>query len=162
VTGPSEAVIFGFGTHFDARVALLRAVTEHNQFMPFVPEAQAASAGTFARWAQQARVEHERYLTPAEGVAPRTLSDFPRQAGADLREDVERCVEVARRHGLETLVLDQTRPDTEIAVVKVIVPGLRHFWARLGPGRLYEVPVRMGWLPAPLPEEALNPYPMFL
>jgi len=162
VMGPSEVIAFGFGTHFDARVALLRAVTEHNQLLPYFPDPQAATIGTIARWVQHARVEHERYMAPAEGVTPRTLSDFPRQGGADLREDVERCVELARRRGLEVLVLDQTRADTGIAVVKVIVPGLRHFWARLGPGRLYEVPVHMGWLPAPLPEESLNPYPLFV
>jgi ribosomal protein S12 methylthiotransferase accessory factor len=60
------------------------------------------------------------------------------------------------------LVLDQTRPEIGLPVVKVIVPGLRHFWRRLGPGRLYDVPVKLGWLPAPLSEEQLNPIPMFL
>jgi hypothetical protein len=47
-------------------------------------------------------------------------------------------------------------------VVKVFVPGLRHFWARLAPGRLYDAPVRLGWLPAPLAEEQLNPIPFFM
>jgi ribosomal protein S12 methylthiotransferase accessory factor len=47
-------------------------------------------------------------------------------------------------------------------VVKVIVPGLRHFWARFAPGRLYDVPVKLGWLPNPHPEQALNSVPMFL
>jgi ribosomal protein S12 methylthiotransferase accessory factor len=60
------------------------------------------------------------------------------------------------------LVLDQTRPDIGLPVVKVLVPGLRHFWARYAPGRLYDVPVQMGWLAQPLREEQLNPVPMFL
>jgi oxazoline/thiazoline synthase len=34
-------------------------------------------------------------------------------------------------------------------VVKVVVPGLRSFWARFAPGRLYDVPVRLGRLPSP-------------
>ena len=63
---------------------------------------------------------------------------------------------------MQMLVLDQTRPDIELPVVKVIVPGLRHFWARFGPGRLYDVPVELGWLDRPIPEHALNPIPMFL
>jgi ribosomal protein S12 methylthiotransferase accessory factor len=71
------------------------------------------------------------------------------------------CVEIAANHGLETLVLDQTRPDIGLSVVKVIVPGLRHFWCRFAPGRLYDVPVQMGWLSTPLKEEQLNPIPMF-
>jgi ribosomal protein S12 methylthiotransferase accessory factor YcaO len=58
------------------------------------------------------------------------------------------------------LVLDQTRPDLGLPVVKVIVPGLRHFWARYAPGRLFDVPVRLGWQSRPLAEEQLNcPFP---
>jgi ribosomal protein S12 methylthiotransferase accessory factor len=47
-------------------------------------------------------------------------------------------------------------------VVKVIVPGLRHFWMRFAPGRLYDVPVKLGWRSTPLREEDVNPVPMFL
>jgi ribosomal protein S12 methylthiotransferase accessory factor len=64
--------------------------------------------------------------------------------------------------GLEMLILDQTRPEIGLPVAKVIVPGLRHFWTRFAPGRLYDVPVQLGWLPRPLTEEELNPIPMFL
>jgi hypothetical protein len=71
-------------------------------------------------------------------------------------------VEIAAKHGLEILVLDQTRPDIGMNVVKVIVPGLRHFWAQLAPGRLYDVPVKLGWRNEPLTQEQLNPIPMFI
>jgi ribosomal protein S12 methylthiotransferase accessory factor len=47
-------------------------------------------------------------------------------------------------------------------VVKVVVPGMRHFWPRFAPGRLYHVPVQLGWLPRPTDEGDLNPIPMFL
>jgi len=59
-------------------------------------------------------------------------------------------------------MLDQTRPDVGLPVVKMVVPGLRHFWARFAPGRLYDVPVQMGLLQQPLAEAELNPIPMFL
>jgi len=59
-------------------------------------------------------------------------------------------------------MMDMTRPDVGLPVAKVIVPGLRHFWARLAPGRLYDVPVTLGWLQQPTPEESLNPIAMFL
>ena len=67
-------------------------------------------------------------------------------------------MKIAEEKGLETLVLDQSRPDTGLHVMKVIVPGLRHFWARFAPGRLYDVPVHMGWLMESLAEEQLNPW----
>ena len=75
---------------------------------------------------------------------------------------IPRCQAIVEQRGLEMLVLDQTRPDIGLPVVKVVVPGLRHFWARFGPGRLYDVPVAMGWLDAPLREDQLNPVAMFL
>ena len=45
-------------------------------------------------------------------------------------------------------------------VVKVIVPGLRPYTPRFAAGRLYDVPVQLGWVPAPLTEQQLNPLPM--
>ena len=42
-----------------------------------------------------------------------------------------------------------------------MAPGLRHFWRRLGPGRLYDVPVRLGWLDRPTPEDEINPWNVF-
>ena len=71
-------------------------------------------------------------------------------------------MEIARSKGLEVLMLDQTRADVELNVVKVIVPGMRHFWKRLAPGRLYDVPVEMGWLAQRRTEQEMNPIPMFL
>jgi len=39
----------------------------------------------------------------------------------------------------------------------VIVPGLRHFYRRFAPGRLYDVPVKLGLRDRPLKENELNP-----
>jgi oxazoline/thiazoline synthase len=61
-------------------------------------------------------------------------------------------------HGLTGYAVDLTRPALEVPVVRVIVPGLRHYGRRFSRGRLYEVPVRMGWLPRPRDEAELNAY----
>ncbi len=63
---------------------------------------------------------------------------------------------------MEVLLLDQTQPDLRLPVVRVIVPGLRHFWPRFAPGRLYDVPVELGRLAAPTPYDDLNPVPLFV
>jgi ribosomal protein S12 methylthiotransferase accessory factor len=39
----------------------------------------------------------------------------------------------------------------------VIVPGLRHFYRRLAPGRLYDVPIKLGMRDRRLSESELNP-----
>jgi ribosomal protein S12 methylthiotransferase accessory factor len=104
----------------------------------------------------------EPYLAPDPDSPPRRAPDFPRLWSDDLREDVLHCQSLVEHHGMEMLVLDLTRPDVGLPVVKVVVPGLRPLWARLAPGRLFDVPVQQGWLRQPLREVELNPIPMFL
>ena len=91
---------------------------------------------------------NQPYLVPLDGPI-RRAADFAPCRTNDLKDDVLFCQTLAERLGSELLVLDQTRPEIGLPVVKVIVPGLRHFWSRFGPGRLYEVPVKLGWLPQP-------------
>ena len=160
--------MFGFGAHLDARVALLRAVTEMNQMLssPLLgPQGKelgdpAADPET-AHWLATATVANQPYLLPAGGP-PRAAASYTRAWADDVAEDVRACQALVERAGMEMLVLDQTRPEVGLPVAKVVVPGLRHFWARFAPGRLYDVPVGLGWLPRVLAEEELNPIPMFL
>jgi hypothetical protein len=112
-------------------------------------------------WWKTATLENQPYLIPDKNTKSRLISDYPQLGSDDLLKDVMTCVEIAKQHGMEMLVLDQTRPDVGLNVVKVIVPGMRHFWARFGNGRLYDVPVKMGWLKEPLNENQLNPIPLF-
>ena len=111
-------------------------------------------------WWKNARLADYPWLAPAPGAAPRGAADYPVPDTADLEEDVERCRALVEARGMELLVLDQTRPDIGLPVVRVIVPGLRHFWERLAPGRLFDVPVEMGWRESPLAEADLNPVPV--
>jgi bacteriocin biosynthesis cyclodehydratase domain-containing protein len=158
---PGEEITFGFGAHLDARIGVLRALTEMNQALPWVTtEREWDDTDEMDRWLRSATLAREPYLAPAD-AAPHTAPSYPLLSSDDLRDDVLRCQAIVEAQGLEVLVLDQTRPDLGLVVAKVFVPGLRPFWPRLAPGRLYDVPVRLGWLPAALAEEALNPIPMF-
>jgi len=166
--GPEERILIGFGAHFDARVALLRAVTEMNQMLAGSARestqagpADAVKDEETLHWLRTATVANQPYLLP-DAVPPRSAASFPTSTTSDLLEDVRRCQDLVERSGLEMLILDQTRPEIGLPVAKVIVPGLRHFWARFAPGRLYDAPVGLGWLARPLAEEDLNPIPMFL
>jgi bacteriocin biosynthesis cyclodehydratase domain-containing protein len=157
-----EQIVFGLGAHLDATLALSRAITEHNQFLPHVSATSHPATSVAGRWYREARIEHERYLAPT-AAAPRRRDDHPRyDASHDLEAELLRCAQLVRARGLELLVQDHTRPDTDLCVAKVTVPGLRHFWARLGPGRLYDVPVALGLREQPTPESELNPVPMFV
>jgi bacteriocin biosynthesis cyclodehydratase domain-containing protein len=161
----AQDIIFGFGSHFDALTAVSRAITEHNQFLPYVfsgtPD-QPAPRSLMTDWFVNAKVEEQSYLLPDESVAPKRRADYAHHRSTDLADDVRGCVALAQRHGLQTLVVDQSRPDVGLSVVKVIVPGLRHFWARFGPGRLYDVPLALGRRAQRTREDELNPHLMFL
>ena len=67
-----------------------------------------------------------------------------------------------RDRGMELLVLDQTRPDVGLPVVKVVVPGLRPHWPRFAPGRLFDVPVALGRQAQPTAYADINPFPLFV
>ena len=166
--GEAEQIMFGLGAHLDARIAVLRAVTELNQMLGPVLDVPADDPGAgnltdkqTLQWLRTATLANQPYLEPLD-AASRRAADFPVCRSDNLKDDVLFCQALAEGLGSEFLVLDQTRPEIGLPVVKVIVPGMRHFWARFAPGRLYDVPVKLGWLPRARAEEELNPIPMFL
>ncbi|NEO28818.1 MAG: YcaO-like family protein, partial [Kamptonema sp. SIO4C4] len=113
-------------------------------------------------WWQTATVENQPYLLPNSQVAAKQYRDFATVWHDDLLEDIKYCQQLVEERGMELLVLDQTRPDIGLNVVKVIVPGLRHFWKRLGAGRLYDVPVQLGWRERALREDEVNSIPLWM
>jgi bacteriocin biosynthesis cyclodehydratase domain-containing protein len=164
-----EDILIAFGAHLDARVAVVRALTEMNQFLPAVLPAGANGArlapypdAAFATWCQTATLANQPYLVPEPRAAPRVATSWPTQATDDLAADLEHCQGLIEARGLELLLLEQTRPDIGLPVAKVIVPGLRHFWPRFAPGRLFDVPVALGWCPHKTEEHKLNPVPIFI
>jgi bacteriocin biosynthesis cyclodehydratase domain-containing protein len=152
-----ENIEFGSGAHFDRRIALLRSLTELSQFLSIGLMGGGSGDKTSLDGTTPLRLENYPFLIPSNrpSVAPELGIDVPLDSA---REQVEACVEIARRAGHDFLVLDQTRPDVEVSVARVIVPGLRHFYRRYGPGRLYDVPVKLGLLDRPLPESELTPF----
>lgn len=159
-------IVVGFGAHLDPRIGVMRAVTEVNQFFASLhalgeDDLHIAFDPGAVDWWRTATLDTKAYLLPAMGAPARRMGDHAPLASDDLLEEVHTTVSRIEARGLEVLLLDQTRPDVGFPVIKAVVPGLRHFWARHGPGRLYDVPVGLGWLPRPRREDQLNPTPVF-
>jgi len=154
-----ENIEFGSGAHFDSRIALLRALTELTQFLSIGRMGGGTGEKSTLDGSTPLRLRNYPFLTPSgrATVQPGTASKFGRLDNT--REQVDACVDVAKRRGMDFLVRDQTRPDIEVPVVRVIVPGLRHFYRRFAPGRLYDVPVKLGLRDRPIPESELTPFP---
>ena len=152
-----ENIEFGSGAHFDSRIALLRALTELNQFLSIGLMDGGSGEKSSLDGSTPLRLQDHPFLLPSDQPAVRPDLVGSKFGGLDAHEQATACVRLAERAGLDFLVLDQTRPDIEAPVVRVIVPGLRHFYRRFAPGRLYDVPVKLGWLERPRPEDELNP-----
>ncbi len=162
----TEDIIYGAGAHADARIAALRAICELNQCLTWLPRPGGGNGRPMIddplslRWWKTARLADCSWLAPASDAPLRRASQYPVLESTDTRDDVERCRALVEAKGMEFLVLDQTRPDVGMPVVRVIVPGMRHFWERFAPGRLYDVPIRMGYRTRPVEEADLNTAPV--
>ena len=157
-----EDITLGFGAHFDPKLAARRAARELAQVTAECDELSPESVQrgsleyAFARWRAQARISSEPHLVPT-GISanPQTYLD----PGVSL---FEQCVTTCKQNGLTLLALNLTRPEIGLPVARVVCPELRSPWRRLAPGRLYDLPVKLGWIPSPRAEHEMNPSPYCL
>ncbi len=162
----TEDIIYGAGAHADPRIAALRALCELNQCLTWLPRPGSGDGRPMIddplalAWWRTARLADCDWLAPRADAPLRRASSYSAVESADTRDDIAYCRSLVEAKHLELLVLDQTRPDIGMPVARVIVPGMRHFWARFAPGRLFDVPVRMGHRKRPLVEADLNPAPV--
>jgi ribosomal protein S12 methylthiotransferase accessory factor len=153
-----ENIEFGSGAHFDPRIALLRALTELNQFLSIGLMGGGSGEKPSLDGVTPLRLRDYPFLTPCREPVAAPALGLRLDALDNTRAQVEACVEIAARAGMDFLVLNQTRPDVEVSVVRVIVPGMRHFYRRFAPGRLYDVPVQLGLRDQPIAEADLTPF----
>lgn len=98
-------------------------------------------------WWRTATVAANPFLTPADDGRSRAREAL---TSGDLLRDIEMLSGRVTAAGHEVLVLDQTRADVGLPVVKVVVPGMRRLTPSFAPGRLTLGP------------DGPNPIPLFL
>jgi len=155
---PQDDYILGFGADFDPQVALEKSLMEINQFLPSILSNR--DPGYFL--STENGQTNISFLTADEELPATTSTNFAKQAAEGPQQDLSSCIELVQSWGLEMLVVDQTRQDVGLPVVKVVVPGMRSWWARFAAGRLYTLPVQIGWLEGPKTESELNPNHLIL
>ena len=121
-----ENIEFGSGAHFDPRIALLRALTELSQFLAIGLMGGGSGEKPSLDGTTPLKLENYPFLLPAQNPSARPELGMPIPRDTT-REQVDACVEIASRAGHDFMVLDQTRPDVGVPVVRVIVPGLAAF-----------------------------------
>ncbi len=148
----------GFGAHFNVNIAIERAILELGQSWTL---AERMNIDEYFLKFGNKKPSEENYLCPALNLPKKNINDFQDLSTDDFLKDINILVDKFKTIGLETFIIDLTREEIGLSVVRVIVPGLVHFWPRFGSERLYNIPVKMGWLNKPLTEDELNQIPFY-
>ena len=164
-----EDILLGFGAHTDSHLAVTRAILEINQSFPIAERSREEREKQLLPefkdvldWWNKATIENQYYLQSNSDVQKLSISMDALSFKLDLKNEIEKIVDRLKLLGMDSYVLNMTRPDIGLSVVRMLIPGLRHFWRRLAPGRLYSVPVKRGILTSEYAENELNPISLFL
>ena len=57
---------------------------------------------------------------------------------------------------IDVYAINMTSDSIGFPVVKVFAPSMRHFWPRFGDGRIFDLPVDLGYLDVRKTEDEMN------
>lgn len=147
----SKNVVKGFGTHPLAHKALEKALMECCQMLPNVmkQEADENLAGASST-DMPAHVSTPFHFKPDPHKSAQTKSDYE---DAHKISTIGALVADLNNKNIDVFAQDVSREEIGLKVVRVIGVGMRSWFDRRGPGRLYDVPVSLGLRSHPLKEE---------
>ncbi|MDE1460833.1 TOMM precursor leader peptide-binding protein [Spartinivicinus poritis] len=155
----NKEIIYGFGCHLNTLIAVERSIIELNQLLPILLDQKLDQLDHQLKdWLTLQSIDDHPYLLPSNSNKINPLNHYPDDHPTTISSAVNKITDHFAKAEIDLFMLDLTQPDIGMPVVKTIAPGLRHFWRRTGPGRLYTVPVKMGWLDSAYNEDELNPY----
>ncbi|QTL37476.1 YcaO-like family protein [Pseudoalteromonas viridis] len=149
-----NGIIYGFGCHVNPRIAIERATLEINQLLPLALKNEVVNDNEFFDWVKKQKITEHEFLDPK--VKPISIDKFTDLSENNLESAINFISKSLRANDIELYALDITTQDTLVPCVKMIAPGMCHFWRRTGQKRLYDVPVKMGWLKQKHTESELN------
>ncbi|MEM1047138.1 MAG: YcaO-like family protein [Pseudomonadota bacterium] len=146
-----EAIAFGYkaglGLADAVTGSLLELVQTEMHLQTILDTAEAPEAHPLLHLSRQVSVETQSWIRGREEEA------FDHPADREWPTLVDR-LDVAK---IPVFTFEATRRDLGVPVIRAVSPGLRDWSSRFGPGRLYDLPVRLGLRRKPLTEETLNP-----
>lgn len=116
----------GFGTHLTREVALSRAITEAAQSRLTIISGVRDDLTSMEYEAPNITQANKAYLEKITTAKPTLqFSDLHNYPHSTLNEDIEQQLRLLKATGLdEVVVVDLTRPEFNIPVVRVVIPGL--------------------------------------
>lgn len=160
-----SALALGFGADFVSERAVSSALLEMCQmeisFEILRRQRTASSHPGLATWLEAVDLASCPWCQPLSGeildLATRSANRYE-----DSTPALEHCLQVCAAHHLSLYYIDLTREDIAVPVARTLVPGLRHYKPRFAPGRLYDVPIKIGWQEGPTEEAQLNLLPLIV
>jgi ribosomal protein S12 methylthiotransferase accessory factor len=143
-------LLFGSAANPSPKIAAEKAATEVAHLWMCMRIATMPT--DFIPWLRTATLKNQPYFVPSGRVA--SLPEPDAMTSADI---VGLCTERLRRSRLDPIAINLTRSDVMLHAVRAVVPGIRYTRNRRAPGRLYDLPVKLGWLQKPRLETELNP-----
>jgi ribosomal protein S12 methylthiotransferase accessory factor len=117
----------GLGAHPDARVALARALTESAQQRLFFGLSRFKKIIPVPKWK---RLEWDGLDFFSDTGIKRIFEEINSASHKDILEDIQYMLNALKARGYTRVIaVNLTKPQLDIPVVKVIVPGLVDFWA---------------------------------
>jgi ribosomal protein S12 methylthiotransferase accessory factor len=147
-----KAIYLGAAADLCPRRAAERAAMELLQFW-FWDYTNERVARSRRAWIGTGSYDTDPFLDPR-----RAPGAFRLEVRGPNQQDLQCLIGMLSKQGLQPYLVDLTRPALGVPVARAVIPTLRHYGRRLAPGRLYDVPVQMGWLPRATPEAHCNPH----
>jgi len=119
----------GFGCHVNRGVALSRALTEaaQSRLTLIAGSRDDAPPSLYLEFREPSAIERQ-LAGIADQPTPRSFTDTPTADHPTLDADVAHLLDALQDVGLtEAIMVDLTRPELEIPVVRMIVPGLEGY-----------------------------------
>ena len=117
----------GVGTHLDPEVAVIRALTEvaQSRATQIHGTREDTVRAVFMRKAGYQRMKRINSHWFGESDRYVELNELKNASGKSFKEDIETSKKLLSKWGFEDILyVDLTRPEIEIPVVRVIIPGL--------------------------------------
>ena len=117
----------GVGTHLDPQIAVIRALTEvaQSRATQIHGTREDTVRAVFMRKAGYKRMKRINSHWFGESETSIELNEFKNASGKSFKEDIENSKKLLSDCGFEDILyVDFTRPEIEIPVVRVLIPGM--------------------------------------
>lgn len=117
----------GVGTHLDPEIAVMRALTEvaQSRATQIHGTREDTTRAVFMRKAGYERMKRINKHWFGEAGEVIDLNEIKNYAGKSFKDDIETTLKLLKKAGFEdVLFVDLTKPEIDIPVVRVIIPGM--------------------------------------